>query len=87
MAGGVGEAKAPDAEVVAIVNDLKASILEKAQASGYNGLLDKCEVAEVKTQVVAGMNFFVKLLVSDSEAMHVRIYKALPHTKKPPEVT
>jgi len=38
-----------------------------------------------KTQVVAGINYFVKVRISNY-IFHVRIYQRLPHENKAPEV-
>lgn len=41
----------------------------------------------IKKQVVAGMNYLVKVQVSDDHYIHVKIYKPLPHTGEPAGVT
>ena len=41
----------------------------------------------VKSQVVAGMNYWFKVQIDGDEYIHVKIYKSLPHTQMPPEIT
>ena len=34
----------------------------------------------IKSQVVAGTNFFVKIQVTETEYIHVKIFRPLPHS-------
>merc|ERR1712039_776071 len=70
----------------AMVDGLRDTALQQAQASGWNGIFERWEAKDVKTQVVAGMNYFVKVAISDAECVHLRIHKPLPHTGKPAEL-
>uniref|UniRef100_A0A8D2IPU4 Cystatin domain-containing protein n=1 Tax=Varanus komodoensis TaxID=61221 RepID=A0A8D2IPU4_VARKO len=45
------------------------------------------DAVEFKTQVVAGMNYFIKVHVGNAEYIHVRIFKSLPHENKPLALT
>lgn len=38
----------------------------------------------VKTQVVAGLNYLFEVQIGDEEVVHVKIHKPLPHTGQPP---
>lgn len=40
----------------------------------------------VKKQVVAGINYWVKIQVGESNFIHVKIFKPLPHTGAPAEI-
>jgi cystatin-A/B len=40
----------------------------------------------VKKQVVAGINYWFKVQVGESNFIHVKIFKPLPYTNQPPEV-
>ena len=73
MVGGLSEIKIPDSEVVDIVNKIKSNFEEE------NYETKKFEVIQYKTQVVNGVNYFMKI-ETDKEYVHLRIYKSLPHT-------
>ena len=50
-----------DDEVKAMVEQLKSKVQEKSQAMGRNGFILELECVEVMTQVVAGVNYFIKV--------------------------
>ena len=74
--GGVGDsAVTPEAQ--AAVKSVWPAFGEMAMAQGRNGLLGDYKdeaVVEVKKQVVAGINYFVKVQVGSDEYAHLRIY-------------
>lgn len=41
---------------------------------------------KIRQQVVAGMNYWVKIQVGPDAYIHVKIFKPLPHTGQPAEV-
>ncbi|KAL7636319.1 UNVERIFIED_CONTAM: hypothetical protein RMT77_013078 [Armadillidium vulgare] len=70
MVGGTSSPKSSDPEVVEIVTSVKPQIEEHLGKP-----LDTIDVHSYKTQVVAGLNYFVKLRTGEDEFAHVRIYK------------
>ncbi|KAB0398095.1 hypothetical protein E2I00_019743, partial [Balaenoptera physalus] len=41
------------------------------------------KAVEFKSQVVAGMVFFIKVQVDEDNFVHIRAFESLPHEKKP----
>ncbi len=79
LCGGFGEPREADEEVQAVANALKAQVEDR--------LGHATEVFEVKsysTQVVAGLNFLMKVQVGrDGACAHVKAHRPLPHTGLP----
>ncbi|XP_038242650.1 cystatin-B-like isoform X1 [Dermochelys coriacea] len=64
-------------------HDYKAALLVKLQVEEKEG--KKFEVftaVEFKTQLVAGINYFIKVHVGNEEFLHLRVFKSLPHENK-----
>lgn len=70
LCGGTGAAKPADAEVQAICDTVRESIQGK-----LNQKFDKFLAVAVASQVVAGINYFVKIHLDNDVYLHVRIYK------------
>jgi glutaredoxin len=81
--GGLSESKLVDAEVIDLVTPFQQQIVDKIIDD-----IDDFKIINYKTQLVAGLNYFVKIQVNriNQRCVHVRIYKPLPHTKKQPEL-
>ncbi|NWR85432.1 CYTX protein, partial [Furnarius figulus] len=39
-----------------------------------------------KTQMVAGINYFIKVQVSNTEYVHIRVFQSLPHENEGPSL-
>ena len=72
MIGGLSSVKPSDNEIEEIVSLVKDKFEEK------NYQTDKFETDSYKSQVVNGVNYFVKI-ETDKEYVHLRIHQALPH--------
>ncbi|GFN99280.1 cystatin-b [Plakobranchus ocellatus] len=81
MCGGTSDAKPADAEIQTLIETVREQSEEQAAKKH-----DLFKAIEYKTQVVAGTNYFVKVQVSDSEFIHLRIFKALPHVNALPKL-
>jgi len=72
--GGLGETKPADDKIQGHVDAVKADV-EKH----LNKKFDVFEAKSYASQVVAGANYFVKVLIGNDEYIHLRIHKTLPH--------
>eukprot|EP00928_Gymnodinium_smaydae_P012565 TRINITY_DN14558_c0_g1_i1.p3 TRINITY_DN14558_c0_g1~~TRINITY_DN14558_c0_g1_i1.p3 ORF type:complete len:220 (-),score=60.31 TRINITY_DN14558_c0_g1_i1:111-707(-) len=73
--GGVGGGQPADDDVREVLAPLKAEAEQKAQAQGLNAIFSEFEAICYTTQVVAGMNYFVKVKTGPSSYVHLRIYR------------
>ncbi|KAL4232412.1 hypothetical protein ACF0H5_009980 [Mactra antiquata] len=79
--GGTSADKVADDEVKDLCNQLKSDVLAKLNRDSDPEMF---EAITYMTQVVAGMNYFVKIqLHSNGECVHARIYRPLPHQGNP----
>ena len=79
--GGTTPLQQPDNETQTITNQLKNEILQQAGVEA-----NVFELVGYKSQVVAGTNFFLKIKISDDQAIHARVFRPLPHTGEGPSV-
>ncbi|XP_013917518.1 PREDICTED: cystatin-A [Thamnophis sirtalis] len=80
--GGLSEPKAATAETQQITQEIKSQLEEK-ESRNFNIF----DAVLYKAQMVAGVNYFIKIHVGNEEYYHVRVYKRLPHENKPIELT
>ncbi|XP_032262041.1 cystatin-A [Phoca vitulina] len=71
--GGLTEAKPATPEIQEIVNKVKPQLEEKTNES-----YQEFEAVEYKTQVVAGINYYIKVRVGDNNYIHMKVFKSLP---------
>ncbi|XP_051971074.1 cystatin-B-like [Xyrauchen texanus] len=74
ICGGTSEAKDANEEVQQICNELQSHAENKAGRS-----FDVFVAKSYKTQLVAGMNYFIKVHVGGDDFIHLRAFKSLPH--------
>ena len=80
--GGFTEGRALQQDEVTIIQNQKQAVEQRV-----NKTYSKFEPKSVKSQVVAGINYMFKVEVDNGEFIHVKVYKPLPHTGQPPEVS
>jgi cystatin-A/B len=68
------------------VYNLAVSLKGEAEAN-LGTQFEQYHPIKVRQQVVSGMNYLVKIQVSETHCIHVKIYQPLPHTGQPPHVT
>ncbi len=78
LCGGFGGAREAGEDEQAILNQVKADLESRVGKSIANA-----KVVVFTTQVVAGINYMMKIL-ADDVYYHVKIHKPLPHTNQPP---
>uniref|UniRef100_M3Y094 Cystatin A n=5 Tax=Mustelidae TaxID=9655 RepID=M3Y094_MUSPF len=71
--GGLTEAKPATPEIQEIANEVKPQLEEKT-----NETYEEFEAVEYKTQVVAGINYYIKVRVGDNSYIHMKVFKGLP---------
>ena len=81
MCGGLGSIVDADANIQAIVDQVLDSVNTQT-GNKYS----KLTAVKYGSQVVAGTNYFVKVLTDDNKYLHLRIFQALPHTNAGPEL-
>lgn len=81
--GGASEPKAATAEIQSLVDSVKDSVSSSISAQ-KQGKLNPYKAVSFKTQVVAGLNYFVKVAIDDGkEFIHLRVFRPLGDNPKP----
>nr|ADF87935.1 cystatin [Eriocheir sinensis] len=75
MPGGLSEEKPMTPEVQELINEVRPDVEEHLgrPVSRFEGL-------NYKTQVVSGLNYFVKVDIGDNEVVHIRVYHTFDGT-------
>lgn len=81
MLGGYGSAKDADTEVKTLATSLKGACETKCGKT-----FSKFDAVKYTSQVVAGMNYKIKVDVGDGKYVHIKVYQPLPHTNEPPKL-
>ncbi|XP_005292799.1 cystatin-B-like [Chrysemys picta bellii] len=76
--GGLTGVQPATAETQQVVDEVKLQVEEKEGKK-----FEVFTAVEFKTQVVAGINYFIKVHVGNEEFLHLRVFKSLPHENKP----
>eukprot|EP00928_Gymnodinium_smaydae_P085884 TRINITY_DN6959_c0_g1_i1.p1 TRINITY_DN6959_c0_g1~~TRINITY_DN6959_c0_g1_i1.p1 ORF type:complete len:115 (-),score=26.44 TRINITY_DN6959_c0_g1_i1:86-430(-) len=75
MCGGTGGVNPADDEVRDVIAAHREAAQAKAKENGFDHAFTEFEPLSYKTQVVAGINYFVKVKVGAEKVVHLRIYK------------
>ncbi|NXG60619.1 CYTX protein, partial [Hemiprocne comata] len=51
-----------------------------------NRICDMFKAIEYRSQVVAGINYFIKVQDSDDDYVHLRVFQSLPHENEGPHL-
>ncbi|ELK37340.1 PREDICTED: cystatin-B isoform X4 [Myotis davidii] len=73
MAGGLTETRPATAEIQAIADKVKPQLEEK-ESKNYPIF----KATKYRSQVVAGINYFIKVQVADDDYVHLRVFQGLP---------
>ncbi|KAM6162741.1 cystatin-A [Erethizon dorsatum] len=71
--GGLSEAKPATPEIQEIANKVKPQLEEKTNKS-----YQEFTAEEYKSQVVAGVNYYIKIRVDDHSYVHIKVFEPLP---------
>lgn len=81
--GGVSDPKPASSEIQTLIESVKPS-LEGSISAEKRGRLHPFKAVSYKTQVVAGLNYFVKVAIDDGkEYLHLRVFRPLGQDPKP----
>uniref|UniRef100_A0A8B9ST95 Cystatin domain-containing protein n=1 Tax=Anas platyrhynchos TaxID=8839 RepID=A0A8B9ST95_ANAPL len=79
--GGLSETKPATPEVQHIADQVKAEFERKEDRT-----FDIFQAIEYRTQVVAGTNYFIKVVSNEEKRLIVRVFQALPQEKQGPSL-
>ncbi|XP_078087573.1 cystatin-B-like [Mustelus asterias] len=82
VVSGLDKLSAVSCEIQAIVRSLKPAVEEKLNRS-----FSIFHAISYRSQLVAGQNYFVKVVVGDGDDyIHIRVFEPLPHTGGQPSL-
>ncbi|ESN91479.1 hypothetical protein HELRODRAFT_70492 [Helobdella robusta] len=71
--GGLSEVKLADAVIQAVIDQMRCKVEDK-----INEKFKDYRAVIFRTQVVAGLNYFVKVHTEDKKYLHLRLFSPLP---------
>ncbi|XP_051478490.1 cystatin-B-like [Apus apus] len=81
MTGGLSETKPATPEIQRIVDEVKSQF-----ESRVNRICHIFTAIVYRTQVVAGINYFIKVQDANDDYVHLRVFQALPHENQGPSL-
>ena len=78
MPGGLTEARPADTEIQKIATTVKPQLEEKTKKT-----YEKFEAIIYRTQVVAGINYYIKVHVGGNSYVHIIVFQNLPQLNEP----
>ena len=78
LAGGLTEPRPATPEIQEIANKVKPQLEEKTKKT-----YEKFEAVEYKSQVVAGINYYIKVHVGGNSYVHIIVFQNLPQLNEP----
>tara|TARA_A100001015_G_C15031922_1_gene733809 strand:+ start:1787 stop:2089 length:303 start_codon:yes stop_codon:yes gene_type:complete len=81
--GGLSELKlvTKNDDIINLVNNIKNQFEQL-----YNNKIYILKAISYKTQIVNGINYYIKVLVNEYNYVHLKIYEALPNKKILPKL-
>eukprot|EP00742_Colponemidia_sp_Colp-10_P002977 GILJ01003177.1.p1 GENE.GILJ01003177.1~~GILJ01003177.1.p1 ORF type:complete len:131 (-),score=17.98 GILJ01003177.1:150-500(-) len=79
--GGYTESRPADAEVMSLCRAVRLDVEAR-----HNGPFQTFEPISYQSQVVAGTNYNIKVKISGTEFVHIKVFKPLPHTNEAPQL-
>ncbi|XP_007536587.1 cystatin-A [Erinaceus europaeus] len=76
--GGLSEVKSATPEVQEIADKIKSQLEEQTNES-----YEEFEAVEYKTQVVAGVNYYIKVHVGENRYIHIKAFRSLQQNESP----
>ncbi|CAI9175979.1 unnamed protein product [Rangifer tarandus platyrhynchus] len=76
--GGFSETQPATAKTQAIADQVKSQLEEKVDKK-----FPMFKAVEFRSQVVAGVNYLIKVQVDEDDFVHIRVFESLPHESKP----
>ena len=82
MIGGFTKTRPATEEVQNIVSEVQGQV-----QSRLNVQFDRFQAVSYRSQVVAGVNYFIKVDVGNGSFIHIKVFVPLPYTNLPPSLS